>query len=240
VDLPIDLQADLSRLNGQLVTETADLAKLQATADILQRAIPGCDSASIALLVEDTALTGPTTSRFALEADLVQYRHDEGPCLAAVRSGQTVRIDVLRDDERFVHFAPGALALGVESVLSLPLVADEVAVGSVNLYSTTVDAFVATAPGGLAPMLEYAAAVIAASPLYAASVDVVERLVDVAEEATVIDIALSRLVRVWDIGGDEAWRYLRDAATVEGSLVASARRVIATVHPDEDRSSPGR
>lgn len=235
MDLPTDLQADLDRLSGQLTTETADLAKLRATADILQRAMPGCDSASIALLVEDTALTGVTTSRLALEADLVQYRHDEGPCLEAVRRRSAVRIDVLRQEERFVHFPPGALALGVESVLSLPLMADEVAVGSVNLYSTTPHAFDGEPSPPLAPMLAYAAEVIVGSPLYAASVDVVERLVDVAEEATVVDIALSRLVRVWSLDGDEAWRYLRDASAVDGSLVASARRVIATVHPsDED------
>jgi GAF domain-containing protein len=234
VDLPIDLQADLSRLSGQLVTETADLAKLQATADILRRSIPRCDSASIALLVEDTALTGVTTSHLALEADLVQYRHDEGPCLSAARLRSPVRIDVLRSEERFVHFAPGAIALGVESVLSLPLLSEEVAVGSVNLYSTTSGAFADPPRAALEPMLAYAADVIARSPLYAASIDLVERLVDVAEEATVVDIALGRLVRTWQLDGEEAWRYLRDAADLDGSLVASARRVIATVHPAED------
>lgn len=232
MDIPRELQEHVARLSDRLATESSDLARLQATAGIIQHAIPGCDSASIALLVEEVALTGVSTSRLALEADLVQYHHDEGPCLTAARRCSPVRIDVLGGDDRFHHFAPGALDLGVESVLSLPLVAGEMAVGSVNLYSETAHAFAHTALEPLAPMLQYAAEVISGSPLYDASVDVLERLVDVVEETTVVDLAISRLVRVLDLDSAAAWHHLNAAAAVDGSLVASARRVIATVHAD--------
>ncbi len=236
MELPRTLQADVDDLNGLLTTQSADLARLQAAAHIVARTVPGCDSASIGLLVEDAALTGACTSRLALEADLVQYREQEGPCLSAAGRRSAVRIDVLAEDERFVHFAPGAIALGVESVLSLPLVADELGVGSLNLYSTTPRAFVDVRPDLVAPIADYTADVIATSALYAASVDVLERLIDIAEEATLVEMALEALRAERGLGSGEAWAALHHDAMEVGSMAAAARRVVTRQR--QERAEP--
>lgn len=225
MELPSAAQGDIDRLSRLLVTETADLARLDAVAQILQRSLRGCASASIALVVEDSAFTGATTSRVAMEADLVQYRHDEGPCLAAVETASVIRIDVLREDERFPHFAPGALALGVESVWSVPLLVDDLAVGSLNLYSAAARGFDGARFEDIAPLARYAAEIIAASSLYAASVDLVERMVATMEEATLLELALGRLLAA-GLDREGAWAELRTVARQTGSLAAAARTIV--------------
>ena len=180
MELPDQLRPHLDRVNRLALTQTTLPNKLEALAEVLKRTVPGCDAVSIALVVEEATVTGAVSSQLAVEVDLVQYAHDEGPCLTSMAERSPVRIDVLRQDERFEHFAPGAVELGVESVLSVPLVWTGDVVGSINLYSTEPNAFTDATLTKVAPIASYAAEVIGGSPLYAASLDLVEVDHDVA------------------------------------------------------------
>ncbi len=101
----------------------------------------GADAVSIGLVVQGSAVTSAASSQISIEADLVQYRYNEGPCIVTAQVRHPVRIDVLRQDEEVEHFAPGAVEIGVESVLSVPLLWAGDAVGSINLYSFDQKAF---------------------------------------------------------------------------------------------------
>src|SRR5207249_1730813 len=81
-----------------------------------------------------------STDPLAEVVDEHQYGADEGPCLEAMRMQHTVRVDLF-DGARWKRFAPAALAAGVRSALSLPLVAGEDATGALNLYGTRPAAF---------------------------------------------------------------------------------------------------
>ncbi len=233
MDLPAELRDDLERINRLLVTQRTMPAKLEAIAEILERTVPGCDSVSISLVVEESAVTGAASSQLAIEADLVQYGHDQGPCLTAAKDQSPVRIDVLQDDERFEHFAPGAIEKGVESVLSIPLLFEGTTVGSINLYSETPNAFTAEVTEQIAPFAEYAVEVIAHSPLYAASLDMVAGLVEVVDDAAQVEIAVGVLIFLRGMDQREAWEFLqRQAADTCSSLVETARHVMATRSSD--------
>jgi GAF domain-containing protein len=241
MQLPAAVQSHVDRVQHLLVSETSDLARLGAVAELLHRSVAGCDAASVALLVEDAALTGATTSHVALEADLVQYSCAEGPCLSAVEEGRAIRIDVLRDDDRFTHFAAGALAVGVESVWSIPLAADDLVVGSFNLYSRTPGAFAERRADDVEPLASYAAEVIVGSAFYGASVDAVEQIVEAAEEATLVELAIGRMVAD-GLDPAAAWQRLRAAASAVGSLVQAARQVVLDTRsggPPEDERDCG-
>jgi GAF domain-containing protein len=238
MELPGDLRQHVDRVNRLLATQNTMPAKLEAVAEILERTVPRCDAVSVAFVLEEAAVTGAASSQLAIEADIVQYAHNQGPCLTAVKKRSPVRIDVLRHDERFEHFAPGALELGVESVLSVPVLWMGSAVGSLNIYSYEPNAFTQATLDQVAPIADYAAEVIAHSPLFAASLDLVEGLVATVSETNDIETAVGFLLGMGCEDKQAALAALRSNALEAGiSLVDAARRVITRMptkpHPSE-------
>ena len=77
----------------------------------------------------------------ALRFEQLQSELDEGPCLAAYRSGEAVVVADLRDDGRFPTFAPRALQAGLTAVFTFPLRHEDAPLGALDLYRET--------PGGL-------------------------------------------------------------------------------------------
>jgi GAF domain-containing protein len=78
-----------------------------------------------------------TTSEVAQRIDDDQYAADEGPCLTAIRTGQTVKVDSLRAEARWPAFTHRAEAEGIRSSCSVPLPVDHSIVGALNLYSAS-------------------------------------------------------------------------------------------------------
>ncbi|HEX7135558.1 MAG TPA: GAF and ANTAR domain-containing protein [Iamia sp.] len=233
------MERDIRRLNELFRSQRTLSTKLEAVAELVQRAVPRCDSASFSLIVEEAMVTGASTSQLAIEADLVQYRVDEGPCVSSAREQSSIRIDALQHDERFEHFAPGAVEMGIESVLSIPLGSDEHAVGSLNLYSRERDAFTDDDPDRVSELVAYAVHLIVASLLYEASVDTMARLVEVVHQAEQVEIAVGVLMFSEGLTPAEAWDVLRVRAAEHGeSIVECALRLIdeherSIDHPEE-------
>src|SRR5207253_4884065 len=71
------------------------------------------------------------------ELDAEQHRLDEGPCLAAMREGQTFQVDSMRSETRWQGFCEAAAAAGIESVLAVPLDADPAGGtrGAINFFA---------------------------------------------------------------------------------------------------------
>ena len=212
--------------------------KLEAIAALAQRSVPDCDAASIALIARGDAGTAAWSSEIAIEADLAQYRSGEGPCLLSVDAATTVRIEVMEHEERFVHFAPLALDLGIESVLSVPLITDRQVVGSLNLYSLTPDAFDEEIPSALAVTTAYAAELISSSPLYAHTLDLLEHIELSMQERATIENAVGVLMSTHECDEITAMSLLRHAAHAEDhDLVETARIVLAAntpMQPDDE------
>lgn len=228
MDLPRELLPQIERVNRLLATQQTMPHKLEALAEVIERTVPGSDAVSVALVVEGSAVTGAASSQVAIEADLVQYAFNQGPCLLSVKEHRPVRIDLLRQDETFEHFAPGAVELGVESVLSVPVVWSGDVVGSFNLYSHERGAFSDATLDQVRPLADYAAEVIAHSPLYAASLDLVEGLVATVTDVDDIQMAVGMLMRGRSLDADAAWEQLRRQALAENASIADvARRLLA-------------
>lgn len=164
-DLPEETVEKLSRVNKLLRTQRTLPARLETVVAIAKRTIPNCDAAGISMLIEGKPTSAAVSDRLAVEVDLVQYETGEGPCLAAIADSQVVRIDLLPMETRFSRFAPGALALEINSVLSTPLDARGRTVGALNLYSRLPEAFDARAEEAVQPLAEVAADAIGTSPL---------------------------------------------------------------------------
>lgn len=236
-ELPPDVAERIGKLNDLLRSQRILSTKLEAVAELVHHVLPQCDGASIALIVEEATFTGASSSQMAIEADMVQYRHGEGPCLSAADEASTVRIDLLSHDERFEHFAPGAIDVGVESVLSIPLVTGDVVVGSMNLYSSQPEAFSDEDEARIAHLCTYATDLIVASQLYASTVHLLERLVEVVDDAAQVEIAVGVLIVRRDMTAAEAWEHLSDMAASSRTSVVEVARGLVTEHEEqqEDR-----
>ena len=67
--------------------------------------------------------------------EALQIELGEGPCLHAYRSGEMTLMPNLHQEDRFPRFSARALAAGMGSVHSFPLVADSESVGALNIYT---------------------------------------------------------------------------------------------------------
>lgn len=136
-----DLRHSLDQLSRLSTGRTNLKDTLTTVAQLAVNAIPGADAAGLTLLQEGRADTMVTTSRFAADVDVVQYGLGQGPCVDAVTSGLTVKVDSLGSDKRWLLFGSQAARLNLHSVLSLPLFSADGVVGSMNIYAHAKRAF---------------------------------------------------------------------------------------------------
>lgn len=229
--LPHETVEKLSRVTRLLKTQRTLPAKLEAAVAIVKRTVPTCDAAGVVLLIEGAPTSIAVSDRLAMEIDLVQYGTGQGPCLAAVAESDVVRIDVLERDSRFTRFAPGALDLGLKSVLSTPLAAHGRTVGALNMYSVRPDAFDASTEEAVRPIAEFAAEAISTSPLYAYSLDMVDGLVESLESQALIGQATGVLMVTEEETGEDALARLRDLALRSGESMRTVAEWVLLERP---------
>ena len=161
----------------------------------------------------------------------MQYETGQGPCLAAVEESHIVRIDLLDRDSRFTHFAPGALDLDLESVLSMPLPVGNSVVGALNLYSRLPHAFDSESERLARPLAEYAAEMISTSPLYAYSLEMVDGLVESLESQAIVSQATGIIMATESRSSEEALDQLRSVALASGKSMRAVADLVIADHP---------
>ncbi len=230
-DLPEPSIEKLRRVAKLLSTQRTLPAKLEAVVAIVKRITPDCHAVGISLLMKGEPTTTAVSDRLSVEVDLVQYQTGEGPCLTAIHDSNVIRIDVLGNDGRFSRFAPGALAVDINSVLSIPLIAHGKAVGALNLYSRVPDAFDSHTVETLQPIAGYAGEVIATSPLYAYSLDMVDGLVETVESRALIEQATGVIMTNEELTAEEAMDRLRHLALESGESMRVVAGWVLTERP---------
>jgi GAF domain-containing protein len=114
---------------------------LNRVASLAEEALPGADVTGITMVVEGRTTTAVFTDDKAAQIDTAQYETGVGPCLDAFRHKQVFRIEDTAKDEQWPAFSEAAAAEGMQSVLSLPLVANHEGLGALNFYSRTAHGF---------------------------------------------------------------------------------------------------
>ncbi|WP_188546389.1 GAF and ANTAR domain-containing protein [Rhodococcoides trifolii] len=136
-----DLQTALAGLAQLSMGSQALPDMLTHVADFAVKAIPHADGAGLTLMHDARPDTVVSSASFVREVDEIQYRIEEGPCISAAATAETVRSGSLGGDKRFPHFGPRVGRLGVHSALSLPLITRDTVIGALNVYSKSKDAF---------------------------------------------------------------------------------------------------
>jgi GAF domain-containing protein len=76
-----------------------------------------------------------------LALDVIQQKTGTGPCIDSSRDQVTIRVDDMTTEKRWPEYVEHALALGVASMLCVPLYVHDQKFGSVSLYATDRSAF---------------------------------------------------------------------------------------------------
>jgi GAF domain-containing protein len=98
-------------------------------------------SCGITLAQHNLPVTVAGSDALANHVDEVQYDHDQGPCLQAMRTRQIVLVSDMATEDRWGPYPAYALSYGVHSSLSLPLSVNGDTRGALNLYAGTAHAF---------------------------------------------------------------------------------------------------
>lgn len=136
-----DLRDSLDALS-RLATAHLDLQDmLTRVATFAVRAIPGAEGAGLTLFHEARPNTLVASADFVREVDAIQYGIGEGPCITAAAEKRTVRSGSLGTERAWPRFGPRVSRLGVHSVMSLPLLSADEALGAMNIYAHPENAF---------------------------------------------------------------------------------------------------
>jgi GAF domain-containing protein len=223
----------LAELAGVLFTQRSLKEDLVRLIRLACTTIPACSGASVSMLIEGQPSTSAATDRVAFELDLVQYDHDEGPCVAAL-GGQIIRVGFVANDDRWPHFAVGAADRRVQSVLSVPVHDGDAVVASLNVYSREPDAFDEAAENlGRVFAAEIAAALVK-STLYSEARSTADRLQEQHQEASQVAMAQGVLMALHEVSADQAIALIRGAADANSErLIEAARRILDAARSDE-------
>ena len=112
---------------------------MQAVADLAGRAVPAASTCGITLAENGHVITVASADALARLLDEQQYEVEDGPCLQAIRTARVVPADDLTTESRWDGYPAMAVAHGVRSVLSSPLLVNGTSIGALNLYAVTAE-----------------------------------------------------------------------------------------------------
>ncbi|MHA7189169.1 GAF and ANTAR domain-containing protein [Arthrobacter sp. MDT2-16] len=135
----------VTALLQDMVLESEDVQDfLAGLATVASRAFTGPYGevfCGVTLLRPRSMVTVASSSDRAREVDEVQYGFDDGPCLRAARTGETVHIRDFLTEERFPEYREAIASYGLRSALGIPIRLQDGASAGLDFYSTTPDIF---------------------------------------------------------------------------------------------------
>jgi GAF domain-containing protein len=110
--------------------------------------IPGFDEVGISLLHADGKVeTMAATGDLVWKLDSLQYDLRDGPCVSSLHEEPVIVVDHIAHSQRWPHYVPQAVKLGLKAQMALRLYVDENGtIGGINLYSTASEDIAEPAP----------------------------------------------------------------------------------------------
>ena len=227
----------LHALSQFVISKTSMGETLLRVSEATLQALPAAEMAGISLMGENgRPTTGIFTDDAAPEIDASQYQSGVGPCLDSWRTGKTIRLDdIARAAEVYPQFARAAQDHGVQSSLSLPLLAGDEAVGALNLYARVPEGFSEDDEATGQMLASAAAIVLANASAYWQAAQLSEQLNQAMQSRAVIEQAKGILMaRSPQLNADEAFDVLRKASQREnGKLRDIAQRIVDRRRSDD-------
>jgi GAF domain-containing protein len=174
---------------------------------VAKDSIPGAAEVSVTMRDRNPVTVAPTDS-VASAADQAQYDAGHGPCLDALRTGQTVIVANQTVETRWPHYSSRAVELGVGSSVSVPLEIAGEHSAALNIYGDHPHAFTPSAARAAEELAVYAAVVVNNADLYYTATTRAEQMNDAMASRAVIEQAKGVLMGGRRCSADDAFAIL--------------------------------
>lgn len=201
--------AALTELAGLLTATTSFEELMQRIAALATRTVPASLTCGITLAQDGHVVTVASADALAELLDEQQYHLQDGPCLEALASGAIVSSDDLSREQRWDGYPARAMAHGVQSIHSSPLLVHEQAIGALNMYAASALAFDADARAAITQLTALAAATITAVLRRYDEATLSSHLRSALSSRSVIDQAIGVVIGMQHCGPGEAFNMLR-------------------------------
>jgi anti-anti-sigma factor len=213
---------------GTVAYELVDGA-LRLLVALAGEALGGADGASVSLRRYGALSTVAATDQTIMDMDTNQYETGEGPCVDASNEGLWFHAASLEAETRWPEFIPRARDLGINAILSTPLLAHDRPVGALNVYSRTVAAFAPEDQRLAAVLATEASAILTDAGMNPDSNHSSTRYQDALEARQTIALAQGVAMERLGLSADEAYRELRShSMRTNQPLLQRAEDVIAS------------
>lgn len=209
--------------NNEVVDGVLRLVVSLATATV-----GGADGVSVSLRRRGRLATVAASDHTIIEMDAGQYDTGEGPCVDASVEGRWFHAESLDNETRWPDFVPKAQALGINSILSSPLLAHDVPVGALNIYSRTAAAFARKDQQLASTFAAEASIILSDAGLDVADHQLSSRLGEVLRTREVISQAQGVLMERHGVGENDAYTALRRFSVDHSSPLSVGARDMVT------------
>jgi GAF domain-containing protein len=216
--------AALSELAGLLMSTTSFEELMQQIADLAAKAVPAATTCGITLSQDGHVITVASADALARQLDEQQYELHHGPCLEALGTGQLVDADDLTDENRWPGYPARAVANGIRTIYSSPLIVNGQTIGALNMYAESAHAFDADARAAIAQLTALAAATITAAMRHYDEATLTDHLRAALSSRSVIDQAMGIVIGIQHCTPNDAFDVLR---TVSQNRNVPLRQVAA-------------
>ncbi|MFH0521389.1 GAF and ANTAR domain-containing protein [Streptomyces sp. M41] len=169
----------------------------------------GADGCGVTIQHRQRPLTVVSTGGVADKLDEKQYGQDDGPCLQALRTGETVHVPDVLQETRWGPYPRFAADLGIRSSLSVAIPVRSHTAGALNFYAADRDAFGASDRQMLALFAAQAGGGIALAQRLADAEDFTQDLQTALASRSVIDQAIGAVMQQQQCTAEEAFDLLR-------------------------------
>jgi anti-anti-sigma factor len=215
---------------------------LRLVVELARVLVDGADGVSVSLQRHGRLSTVAASDHTIMEMDTAQYSTGQGPCVDAATNGRYFHTASLAEETRWPAFTPKAHGLGINAILSSPLMAFAEPVGALNIYSRSTSAFDAKAQAAAAVFARKASVILSDAGAGVSDAQMAARFQEALRNRKDITLATGVLMERKGIGEEEAFadllrvslshgEPLRDRAQV---TVRSARRAEAGTERGSD------
>ena len=222
---------------GALLTrEALSAVVLLVTSVAATSADAACGAALTVVEKDGTVQSVAATDGLIDQLQDAQRSVEEGPGLTAWTERTAVRSDDLREDRRWLQWAPAAVDLGVLSVMSAPIVAGDEVLGAICLYSREAAVFSDREERLLTLLAAQAAFLLKSDRVADQAGRVSHRLRSALRRRDVVNRATGILMSRDTVPADMAFARLVGIAERDGKPVHEvASKVVATISREPRR-----
>jgi GAF domain-containing protein len=205
-------QAAMTELAGLLMATSSFEDLLQAVAALAGRTVPAAVTCGITLALDGHVISVASADRLAQLLDEQQYECDDGPCHEALRTHRVVITNDLATESRWDGYPARAVAHGVRSILSSPLLVGTRPIGVLNLYAEPAYAFDDDSLAVAAHSATLSAATMTAAMRHYDETTLTDNLRIALSSRSVIDQAMGIIIGTQHISATAAFDILRAAS----------------------------